>query len=331
MRLESIGFYTLSDQRAATASMDTQISRLEIILGARCNFNCPYCRHVGGKDLAIESAKNTIDVASEKGLFAIRFSGGEPTIYPYLNDLVLYAKSKGAKKIAISSNGSASLDLYKQLIESGVNDFSISLDACCAEDCDKMTGGIKGAWETVVSNIRELSKLTYVTVGVVLTDQNMESISGIIRFASDLGVADIRIIPAAQDGDRIKNVQVDDEILQKHPILNYRIQNIRNNIPVRGMSETDSRRCGIVLDDLAVIGENHFPCIIYARESGKPIGKIGPNMREERASWFAKHDTYEDPICRKNCLDCIVLYNNRFSASQPDAVRLAKMASRKSD
>ena len=90
-------------------------------------------------------------------------------------EIIAYAKSKGINRIAISTNGSNKIELYKQLIEAGCNDFSISLDACCADDGDKMAGEIKGSWAKVVENIEAISKLTYVTVGVVLTpEKNIE-------------------------------------------------------------------------------------------------------------------------------------------------------------
>ena len=61
---------------------------------------------------------------------------------------------------------------------------------------------------------------------------------------------------------------------------------------------------------MAVMGELHYPCIIYMRENGMPIGKVGPGMREARKTWMETHDTHEDAICRKNCLDVCVQYNN---------------------
>lgn len=55
-----------------------------------------------------------------------------------------------------------------------------------------------------------------------------------------------------------------------------------------------------------------YSCIIALREGAKPIGKVGPNMRKERFDWFKNHDTYNDPICKKNCLDVCRDYNNKF-------------------
>ena len=58
MRLEDIGFYTLSDERArdvarysygATCACDripSPLQRCELILTDRCNFRCEYCRGV---------------------------------------------------------------------------------------------------------------------------------------------------------------------------------------------------------------------------------------------------------------------------------------------
>ena len=94
-KLEDIGFYTLSDNRAKTASSTSRLMRCELLLTARCNFKCPYCRGVGGPDLPYEEAERTVRLWAADGLYAIRFSGGEPTIYPRLKDLVTLAKSLG--------------------------------------------------------------------------------------------------------------------------------------------------------------------------------------------------------------------------------------------
>ena len=315
--LESIGFYTLSDARVKQAGVGSPLWRCELVLTARCNFKCPYCRSVGGRDLDMTTAERWVREWAAQGLKNIRFSGGEPTLYPDLLDLVRLAKTLGIERIAVSTNGSADINLYWDLYWAGVNDFSISLDACCAEDGDKMSGGVKGSWDAVVANIRRLSEYVYVTVGVVLTEQNAGSINDIIAFADSLGVADIRVIPAAQDGMWLRDVRVESDLLTRHPILKYRVRNMQAGLSVRGLCPSDSTRCGLVMDDMAAMGDKHYPCIIYMRELGKPIGTIGPDMRQERAAWSEQHDTHADPICSKNCLDVCVDYNNRFCEYLP--------------
>ena len=179
MKLQDIGFYTLEDKRAEQVSLQSPLWRCELLLTDKCNFSCPYCRgsnqYTKGT-LSFDEAKHIVDLWASHNLKNIRFSGGEPTVVPYLLDLVKYTKNKGIERIAISSNGSAKTELYQELCDTGVNDFSISLDACCASTGDMMAGNIPNVWQKVVNNIKELSKRTYVTVGVVLTDDNFEDL-----------------------------------------------------------------------------------------------------------------------------------------------------------
>jgi len=314
MKLEQIGFYTLSDRRAATASETSPLSRCELLLTDRCNFRCPYCRRIGGPDMEYGQAARTVRLWSLEGLKAIRFSGGEPTLHPWLPKLVRLARESGVERVAVSTNGSARWAVYEGLLAAGADDFSVSLDACCAEDGDRMAGGVKGAWERVVANVRRLSARAYTTVGVVLTPDNAAAVEGIVRFADGLGVSDIRVIPAAQAGDRLCRVDVDAALLDRHPILRYRAGNIAEGRPVRGLGEGDPDRCGLAMDDMAVMGDDHYPCIIYLREGGKPIGKVDYGMRAERARWSGEHDTHADPICRRNCLDVCVDYNRKYAS-----------------
>lgn len=308
MKLEDIGFYTLSDKRATTASETTQISRLEVILTDKCNFKCPYCRELKQElrgDMSLTQVKQLIDMKPKN----IRFSGGEPTVYPWIKTSVQYAKRKGVERIAISTNGSTDITFYKDLIGLGVNDISVSLDACCSEKADKLAGR-SGFFRKVTNNIEELSKLTYVTVGVVVTKETAYELRHVIDFAADLGVSDIRVITAAQD-DGIK-LLIKQSYLDKFPILKYRQNNNSLGKNMRGITELDSRRCGLVLDDLAVAGKYHYPCIIYLREQGEPIGELSGNIRQDRKLWYEKHNSFNDSICHKNCLDVCIDYNNKF-------------------
>jgi len=318
--LESIGFYTLFDERARNVSLGTPLQRCELLLTDACNFSCPYCR--GSNEytkgtISLDWAKHIVSLWADGNLRNIRFSGGEPTLFNDLDELVSYTKSRGVERIAISTNGSADFSLYKELVDAGVDDFSISLDACCSSTGDTMAGGKSGSWKTVVSNIAEISKLTYVTVGVVLTDYNFDELVKTIEYATELGVSDIRIISAAQWNNEEKFVELfkNSEVMTKHPILKYRIENFLSDKNVRGIGSEDNHSCPLVIDDMAVAGNHHFPCIIALREGCKPIGTIDnksiEEIRRERYDWFEKTDTFKSNICSSNCLDVCVFYNNK--------------------
>lgn len=317
MRLQDIGFYTLCDDRAQNASTTSPMWRCEMILTDACNFRCPYCRPLRDDcrgQMPLERALFVLDQWISQGLKHVRFSGGEPTLYPYLTQLVRHCSENGVQRIAISTNGSANHQAYDKLINAGANDFSVSLDACCPSFGNKMAGRLN-VFDSVVNNIRWLASNTYTTAGVVLTHDNYQEMNSIIRFADSLGVSDVRIISAAQEDFLLEGVLgIEQELLDKHPILKYRANNIRNGRGVRGLRDSDSKTCHLMLDDSVVAGDQHFPCIIYLREGGDPVGKIGPNMRQERLNWIQTHNTHNDPICKNNCLDVCIDYCNKFSS-----------------
>jgi MoaA/NifB/PqqE/SkfB family radical SAM enzyme len=207
--------------------------------------------------------------------------------------------------IALSTNGSAEIKFYQDLLNAGVNDFSISLDACCSKTAEAMSGGL-AVFDHIIEVIKYLSQRTYVTVGIVLDDQNNAELEKIIQYATELGVSDIRIIPSAQSDHQLK-VDVETNL----PILKYRLNNINSGRHVRGIQEHDCSKCYLVLDDMAVLNMKHYPCIIYMREQGEAIGKVSEWMRADRLRWFKRHNSLQDPICKKNCLDVCIDHNNK--------------------
>ena len=235
-------------------------------------------------------------------------------MYPGLIHLVRQAKQGNVERIAISTNGSANIDLYNNLISAGVDDMSISLDACCAAVGEKMSGAANGAWGRVIANIKSLSSRVYVSVGMVFDEHNVSTCEESVLFAGSLGVEDIRIIPSAQYNVALSALsEMPEDFLDKYPILKYRVDNLKRGEHVRGMGGDDGGRCRLALDDMAVAGGEHglkhFPCIIYLREGGAPIGDVGPQMRNERETWVLGHSPLDDDICKNNCLDVCVQFN----------------------
>src|ERR1035437_1196376 len=122
--LIEIGFYTLSDERVKNVSDVSQMKRCEMIITEYCNFKCPYCRGLKDeiygerviKQLSLDEIKRNIDLwCLNEPLENIRFSGGEPTLHKNIVEVVAYAKEKGIKRIAISTNGSNKIELYRTL------------------------------------------------------------------------------------------------------------------------------------------------------------------------------------------------------------------------
>ena len=316
-KLDEIGFLTMKDERARHADETTPIIRCDIVLTDLCTFKCPYCQGIREDcrgSISMDHAKRIIDLCSENsGIRELRLTGGEPTVWKGLPELIRYAKSKGAQSIGISTNGYSDMSIYDELIDAGVDEFIISLDACDAEEGDRMSGGIKGSWKKVTDNIRQLSKKAIVVLGIVSTAETADHLSDTVDFALSLGAHDVKLISASQYNQLLTSAgEISSTIREKHPLLNYRITNMLNGRNIRGLLENDSHRCPLVLDDCSFAGEFHFPCTLYMRERGNPIGRPSENLRQERYEWYRQHDTHKDPICSAYCIDTFADYNNRY-------------------
>ena len=324
MKLDNIGFSEVTDDRVAKADINSNINYCEFIITSKCNFNCPYCNKFKGKlaqDLSLTEIKSTIELLEQHNLKYLHITGGEPTVRKDILNIIDYAHSKNMR-IGISTNGSADLELYKQMIANGVKLFSISLDTNCDEFNKRFTG-VENIWTKVVNNIRELTKLTYVNVGTVLMQANIANANEIIKFISDLGVSDIKIGTATQYNKMIK-LSIDKEILDKHPILKYRVNNFNNSRNMRGLTEHNCNKCFMALDDISIVGKYHFPCAVYAREGGTPIGIIGAQMESERLTWLRNHNSHTDKICQEFCMDFKCDFNDKFYTINKNIAKILK-------
>ena len=93
-----------------------------------CNYNCSFCepRHKDGstKWLSLEKYKEYTDklisITNSNSVW-FQITGGEPTLYPHLIDLLKYIKSKGVY-ISLISNGSRTLRYWSELRQENVVD-----------------------------------------------------------------------------------------------------------------------------------------------------------------------------------------------------------------
>ena len=314
MILDNIGIHTINTERACRIANNnpyTLWERGEILITDRCNYKCIYCKGVKNKfrgELSFCEVKTIVDLFEKGGIKTTRLTGGEPTVYPHLLEVVRYIKTKHCiEKIGISTNGSAPLSYYLTLIQNGVNEIGISLDADNVK-MENIMAGTKTPFKRVINNIKELAKLIYLTAGVVLNKKNIENKEKIIEYIISLGVKDMYIVPDTSFKEPFV-IDINTEL----PILNYRINNLKNEKRIRGLTDTDSKTCHLVKDDITICKSYHFPCIVYLREGGKPIGTVSDyqTMRTERYSWSNNTDTHKDSICLNNCRDFCVDYNNQ--------------------
>jgi MoaA/NifB/PqqE/SkfB family radical SAM enzyme len=312
--LADIGFVEVCDERILRISPG-RISFCEWLVTPRCNFSCPYCNRL---EETPDSEPDMTEVARVVGILAgmgcgyVQLTGGEPTVRLDLPEIVALIRSRGIRA-GLSTNGSRSLPYYQNLIDAGVSQLSISLDVHQRDLNPHFTQVPSRIFDRVVANIVALSRQVRTTVGIVLTRENIGMHRQVIEFVSSLGVADIRIGTATQH-DRVPPLTVAEEVLARHPILRFRVDNFNRGQNMRGSLLARTPRCHLVRDDVTLLGGRLYPCSVYAREGGRPLGTFGADNKAMRLAWAERHDSHSDPICLRYCMDFKCRYNDKFEA-----------------
>jgi MoaA/NifB/PqqE/SkfB family radical SAM enzyme len=280
------GFSEITEERLNYQSNNPWY--LEVAITGSCNFNCKYCNRFSS-NLNISSFNSWLN--SQPQLHHIQITGGEPTIHPQFNQIINSCKPK-TKILGLSTNGSWPINDYLNL---PVDMFSISFD-----DYDLnilKSRGYKNP-EHILNVIKSLAQSKYVNVGLVVDELNVDRIENIIDFLLNLNISDIKLSISTKSPNIIP---IFTKSYDQYPILNYRVNNFNNKKPMRGYP---AKYCHITKNDVTIVGENHYPCLVYFREKGQPIGNISdPNMMKQREDWSNNHNCHLDPICSKFCMD----------------------------
>ncbi len=269
---------------------------IEIALTGRCNFSCLHCNRFKAE---VSYATVVKYFASFYSCNHVQLTGGEPTLHNDFEKILRLIRHK-TKKIGLSTNGTYGIDNYLKL---DVDMFSISLDDYDIDILSKR--GYKNPQE-VIKTIRELSKHHYVNVGMVVDSINIDRTEQIIDFILSLGVDDIKLSTSTKDEMPL----VFKNKYPEYPILNYRINNFNCGNRMRGNPPV---KCHIVKYDVTIVGDSHYPCLIYFREGGDPIAKVSENIMKERLQWFKKHNAQNDIICNAYCMDFKCEFNRNVT------------------
>lgn len=184
--------------------MINRMRYLRVSLLKACNFNCFYCRPPSIDDYTAkdftdpDKFKHSIRLLLQMGVGKVRFTGGEPTLYRPLPELISYTKSLDHEiKVAITTNGRTLKTQAKVLAEAGLDSVNISLDTLQADKFKQITG--VGCFDRVIEGIEAACEnFSDVKINVVVINGvNDHEINDLVTFANSLGV-DIRFIEYMQ-------------------------------------------------------------------------------------------------------------------------------------
>lgn len=180
----------------------------------KCNFRCLHCYNNSGENNFINSELSDEEVISlmhdlgKMKLENVCFCGGEPLLR---KDLISIASKilneYGIKSISLVTNGYLmNKEIAKDLIQSGVTNFQISLDGSSFKSHDFLRQK-KGSFEKAVEAIKILkdSEAKNIDVAFSCTNFNLDELKSVYHICNELGVSRLRTQPLMIIGRATKN------------------------------------------------------------------------------------------------------------------------------
>lgn len=170
------------------------INQCTVTLTRRCNLRCNFCyakktEYMETANLEYDNLKRIVDFCNDAKVKFIVFTGGEPTLYPQLIDILQYIKSKEHKMLpTIATNGIELEDMQycKTLIDNGIGYIDISLKGKDSKECCEIVG--RDCYQQQLTAIRNLSSLPIeFTCSIVITEENVHSLCETVRNACNNG------------------------------------------------------------------------------------------------------------------------------------------------
>ena len=328
------------------------LHRLTVFLTYACNLDCPYCKTIArsadelrmfpqkAHQFDMEAFRTLLDSLLPAPIRHLHFTGGEAALLNDLPAMVRYAREMGVDHISVTTNGTLPERRYASLVASGINEIRVSIDARDAELGEALTGR-KRAWPKAVDNLRFLSSLRsqfpglFLIANTVVTAANRAEIGEIVRFLAALRVNDIKLITVVQEKGTLGDfpeasavvTQIEDLLreypTEAFPLLRRKLRTVFNPDSI-GLSEVtgESRRdwrCYIPLTERTVDSLYYYPCSVYLREGGTPLGRIDDPQEVQRAKtaeFVRNGNCLDDPICSSYCLHCTRAYNVAANAAR---------------
>ena len=217
---------------APFSSIPTAPYRMDLAITYRCNNDCSHCYNARDRkfpELDNQSWENIIDRLWDLGIPHVVFTGGEPTLYHGLPDLIAYAEKKGLIT-GINTNGRKLADqaYLTQLVDAGLDHVQITFESHDPEIHNRMVS-CNRAWEETVQGLKNVLKTRlYAMTNTTLLTHNSPSIKETLEFLADLKVPTVglnaliyagkgeNVGSGLKESDLPKLLEIAREITQSH-------------------------------------------------------------------------------------------------------------------
>ena len=168
--------------------------RMDLALTYRCQNKCEHCYNEPRelKELTVEQWKQVIAKTWELGIPHIVFTGGEPTMYEGLAELIAKSEEFGQVTGMVSNGRNLARPGYlHDLVVKGLDHVQITVLSSQEGLHDQLVGE-KGAWNETVQGLKvALQEQMYVSTNTTIMRSNLHDLESTMRFLISLGVRNI--------------------------------------------------------------------------------------------------------------------------------------------
>lgn len=169
--------------RGFTPSCFADIPReVAIEVTTACNLACGICFHAGAdiRHLPLSALFKVFKQMRRAGCQCVRFTGGEPLLYPYLQKAVIAAKKFGFQ-VSLNTNGSLFDEARAEFFRRYADSVLISMQGCDSSSESRLTG-IKSDFRAKLRRIRLIAnQCRHVRIGTVVSRHLIDHLADYLR------------------------------------------------------------------------------------------------------------------------------------------------------
>lgn len=217
-------------------SILNETTHLDVYLNLNCNLRCKHC-FVGKEletkmDFEINSLYTLLEYSKDKGVDKLSLLGGEPTVYPYILEVLKKAETLNFKEIRIITNGTTPLTrIIKAYSKSELKPTIIfSIDSANEKTHDKIRGF--NTFQKLVANIKLANEYKFKIAGITSINKfNQTEVLEILdfgeinkmqylnfHFVNNRGFADKEIVLSPEDWLSIRKKVISHSVNLSYPV-----------------------------------------------------------------------------------------------------------------
>lgn len=183
----------------------------EVALTYRCNIKCRFCygdctQQKKYEQLDTDGFKKVLDIIRyEAEVPSVSFTGGEPTTYKDLPELIRYASKENGMRVNLITNATLiTPKKAKEFAAAGLSSAQVSIESAYAHEHDAITG-VPGSHEASVSGFLALKKAgIHVHPHITINRINKDKLADYPAFCKNIGAERFSanlVIPAGRGDD----------------------------------------------------------------------------------------------------------------------------------